>query len=133
MFVCAVACGSLRPAAVQGGSDAKTRGAEVFATKGCVFCHGKEGIGGGRGPDLQLVRKRKTAAEMTKQIHDGGKGMPPFGEVLTGPEIDDVVAYLRAKRKFVVVPPKPVEAPPKAEPNNQATLSRQAATASEDR
>lgn len=97
--------------------DAKSRGAEVFAAKGCGFCHGKEGIGGGRGPDLQLVRQRKSVAEMTHQIHDGGKGMPPFGEVLTEPEINDVVAYLRAKRKFVV-PPKPVEAAPKPDPTN---------------
>lgn len=83
----------------------------MFATKGCEFCHGKAGVGGGRGPDLQLVRQRKTADEMTKQIHDGGKGMPPFGEQLTAPEISDLVTYLRAKRKFVKVPPPPVAKP----------------------
>ena len=40
-----------------------------------------------------------------KQIHDGGKGMPPFGEQLSAPEIDDLVAFLRAKRRFLKVPP----------------------------
>ncbi len=118
VFAAAIVCGSIHPAMVAAAPDAKTRGAEQFATKGCVFCHGKEGIGGGRGPDLQLVRKRKSVDEMTKQIHEGGKGMPPFGEVLTEPEIKDIVAYLRANRKFVVVPPKPVEAAPKVDPGS---------------
>ena len=106
------------PPQVIAGSDAKDRGAELFATKGCEFCHGKSGIGGGRGPDLQLVRQRKTAAEMTKQIHDGGKGMPPFGEQLTAPEIEDLVTFLRAKRKFVKVPPPPAAEAPKPDPSN---------------
>ena len=106
------------PPPVIAGSSAKDRGAELFATKGCEFCHGKAGIGGGRGPDLQLVRQRKTAAEITKQIHDGGKAMPPFGEQLTAPEIDDLVTFLRAKRKFVKVPPPPVAPAPKPDPAN---------------
>jgi mono/diheme cytochrome c family protein len=105
VFGAAVACGSLRPPVVLGGSNAKARGAEIFATHGCAFCHGKEGVGGGRGPDLQLVRKRLKPEQISRQIHDGGKGMPPFGDQLTGAEIEDLVAYLRAKRKFVVVPP----------------------------
>jgi len=103
------------PQTVQAGSTSEAHGAELFATRGCEFCHGKAGIGGGRGPDLQLVRKRKTAAQMMTQIHDGGKGMPPFGEQLSAPEIDDLVAFLRAKRKLVKVPPP---AAPKPDPSN---------------
>ena len=101
------------PRVVQAGSTAEVRGAELFAARGCEFCHGKAGIGGGRGPDLQLVRKRKTAAQMITQIHDGGKGMPPFGDQLAAPEIDDLVAFLRAKRKLIKVPPPVV---PKTDP-----------------
>lgn len=67
---------------------------------------------------MQLVRRRKTAEEMTKQIHDGGKGMPPFGEQFTAPEISDLVTYLRAKRKFVKVPPPPAAKEPKLDPRN---------------
>jgi mono/diheme cytochrome c family protein len=103
------------PPAAQAGSTPKDRGAELFATRGCEFCHGKAGVGGGRGPDLQLVRQRRTADEMAKQIHDGGKGMPPFAEQLTVPEINDLIAYLRAKRKFVKVPQAPA---PKPDPSN---------------
>ena len=111
MMTVAAANVMAKPSTVQAGSTPEDRGAELFATRGCEFCHGKAGVGGGRGPDLQLVRKRKTAEEMMKQIHDGGKGMPPFGDQLTTPEIDDLVAFLRAKRKFIKVPPPPAPNP----------------------
>jgi mono/diheme cytochrome c family protein len=95
----------LQPAtAVSAGSSAKQRGAELFATHGCAHCHGSAGIGGGRGPDLQRVRKRMTQEQITRQIHDGGLEMPAFATSLTDPQIQDLVAYLRARRKFIVVP-----------------------------
>jgi mono/diheme cytochrome c family protein len=94
-------------ATVSASSGAKDRGAQLFATKGCVHCHGKQGVGGGKGPDLQLVRKRLKAPAITRQIHDGGKEMPAFGESLTAAQIKDLVAYLRAKRKIIVSPPPP--------------------------
>jgi ubiquinol-cytochrome c reductase cytochrome b subunit len=103
---------------VSASSAAKDRGAQLFATKGCVHCHGKEGIGGGKGPDLQLVRKRLNAPAITRQIHNGGKEMPAFGETLTSAQIEDLVAYLRAKRK-VIVPVQP--ASPKPAPAVQHT------------
>jgi mono/diheme cytochrome c family protein len=43
-----------------------------------------------------------TAAAIAKQIHDGGQAMPAFGDQLTAAQIDDLVAYLRSKRKVVV-------------------------------
>ena len=96
---------------VSAGSSAKARGAELFATRGCAHCHGEAGVGGNLGPDLQLVRKRMDAAATTKQIHDGGLGMPAFGSQLDDAQIKDLVEYLRAKRKLVVVPAKPAEVP----------------------
>ena len=95
---------------VSAGSSAKARGAELFATKGCAHCHGDAGIGGNLGPDLQLVRKRMNAAAITKQIRDGGLAMPAFGTQLDEQQLNDLVAYLRTKRKLVVVPAKPAEA-----------------------
>lgn len=95
---------------VAAGSTPAARGAELFAAKGCAHCHGPAGVGGEIGPDLQLVRKRMTAAAMVRQIHDGGQAMPAFGDSLTAEEIDDLVAYLRTKRKLVRVPAKPVPA-----------------------
>jgi mono/diheme cytochrome c family protein len=79
----------------------------LFATHGCAHCHGPAGVGGNQGPDLQLVRKRLNKDQMTHQIHDGGKSMPAFADVLSSDQIDDLVSYLRAKRKVIVVPPKP--------------------------
>lgn len=95
------------PAPVAANSNAKERGAELFATSGCAHCHGPAGVGGKNGPDLQLVRKRLNKAQMRLRIHNGGLTMPPFGDSLTAPQIDDLIAYLRAKRKVIVVAAKP--------------------------
>jgi len=97
---------------VSAGSSAKQRGAELFAQHGCAHCHGPAGVGGGRGPDLQLVRKRMDEEQIAHQIHDGGMSMPSFANSLTDPEIQDLVAYLRAKRKFVKIPAASHPTPP---------------------
>ncbi len=97
---------------VSAGSKPKQRGAELFAQHGCAHCHGPAGVGGGRGPDLQLVRKRMDEEQIAHQIHDGGMSMPSFANSLTDPEIQDLVAYLRAKRKFIKVPAASHPAPP---------------------
>jgi mono/diheme cytochrome c family protein len=107
---------------VSADSSAKQRGAELFATHGCAHCHGPAGIGGGKGPDLQLVRKRMDKEQITHQIHDGGMSMPSFASSLTDPEIQDLVAYLRAKRKFVKVPASSHPAPP-APPSTDSDLN----------
>jgi len=88
---------------VSAGSQSTARGAELFAMRGCAHCHGNAGIGGGRGPDLQLVRKKLKPIEMQRQIRDGGKAMPPYGEQLTDSEIHDLIDYLRSKRKAPIV------------------------------
>lgn len=105
---------------VAASSQAKARGAELFAARGCTHCHGPAGVGGREGPDLQLVRKRMNKQQIMHQIHDGGKSMPAYGDELTSPQIDDLVAYLRAKRKVIVVaktPPKQPQPPAAAQPD----------------
>jgi mono/diheme cytochrome c family protein len=97
---------STAPTPTQASSSAKARGAELFATKGCAHCHGPAGVNGEIGPDLQQVRERLTAAQIATQIHDGGKGMPAFGDQFSEKELADLVTYLRTKRK-VIVPPQP--------------------------
>jgi mono/diheme cytochrome c family protein len=92
---------------VLAGPSAKSRGAELFAAKGCVHCHGPAGVGGGKGPDLQRVRERRNREAIVTQIHDGGKAMPSFGDGLSYKEISDLASFLRARRKFIVVPTKP--------------------------
>ena len=84
---------------VAAGDNAKSRGAEIFATAGCVHCHGVAGLSGGKGPSLAEVRKRRTPEAMYQQIHEGGKSMPAFGDQLTEDQIKDLIQYLRSKRK----------------------------------
>ena len=97
---------------VEAGSAANRTGAVLFAATGCAHCHGTGGVGGGIGPDLQGIRTRRTAAAMKQQIQGGGQAMPAFGDQLSNQQIEDVVAYLRAKRPLVKVPAKATEAPP---------------------
>jgi mono/diheme cytochrome c family protein len=108
---------ALIPTRGKATSTAYTQGKELFATKGCAHCHGTDGINGDRGPDLQTIRNRMSAAQIVTQIHDGGKAMPAFGDSLSSPEIDSLVAYLRTKRKTIVKPPPPPPAPPTPTPD----------------
>jgi mono/diheme cytochrome c family protein len=96
--------------------SAKTRadeqaGAFLFQDKGCAHCHGPGGSGGKKGPDLANLRKDKvwTPAKITNQILNGGQKMPAFSDSLTDPEIAQIVAYLRARRRPA---PPPAAAPP---------------------
>lgn len=46
--------------------------------------------------------------------------MPAYGDQLSDAEVDDLVAFLRVKRKFIVVPkptPKPADPGEKPDPS----------------
>jgi mono/diheme cytochrome c family protein len=105
-----------QPKTVTADSTARARGAELFAARGCAHCHGTDGVNGEIGPDLQLVRKRMNAARVFTQIHDGSKDMPAFADSLSTPQIGDLVAYLRTKRKHIIPPPPPTK-PTAPDPN----------------
>jgi mono/diheme cytochrome c family protein len=96
-IVLAQALSTSRP--VHADSDSVRRGAELFAGNGCAHCHGDNGIGGGKGPDLKNVARHMNAMQLATQIHDGGKNMPPYGDALDEKQIADLVDYLRSKRK----------------------------------
>jgi mono/diheme cytochrome c family protein len=100
------------PSPVSANSKARDRGATLFASSGCAHCHGPAGVGGKNGPDLQLVRKRMNKARMGLQIRNGGMTMPPFRDSLTPPQIEDLIAYLRTKRKVIVTIARPSVAAP---------------------
>lgn len=94
--MCAVVAKGPVYAATQGDRE---KGATLFHEKGCEFCHGPGGAGGGKGPDLSTVGKRCTKAEIEHQIQFGGKQMPAFGDSLTGEEVKQLVEFLSAKKK----------------------------------
>jgi mono/diheme cytochrome c family protein len=102
---------SLATRTVSADSTSVRRGAELFANNGCAHCHGSNGIGGGKGPDLKDVKRHKNATAMAAQIHDGGKNMPPYGDALDAQQIADLVDYLRTKRKAAPTAP-PAKTPP---------------------
>jgi ubiquinol-cytochrome c reductase cytochrome b subunit len=74
------------------------RGAELFYTKGCEFCHRVEGQGGERGPDLTQVATRMTAQEIGIRITNGGPNMPAYASSLTPEELQALIAFLGTRK-----------------------------------
>lgn len=82
-------------------------GANLFATSGCSQCHGPEGNGTAKAPNIHDVRKRKTDEEIYLQIKEGKGAMPAFGDALSEDEIRSIVAFLHAKDGWTLLPPAP--------------------------
>lgn len=72
-------------------------GRQLFAAN-CAACHGSDGRGGERAPDIATRRKVVSLSEndLATIVSKGlsGVGMPPFG-YLGAQKVNDVVAYLR--------------------------------------
>lgn len=81
----------------QARSDPKREGAAIFASSGCGHCHGDSGQGTAKGPSLRDLRKRMSSDVVMKQIRDGGKSMPPFGDTLDDKQIKNLMKFLRAR------------------------------------
>ncbi len=97
LLIVAVALASLT-ASFASPRDQRVRGAKVFTDSGCLHCHTIRGSGGNKGPDLSGVGRRLTEVQMRKQIMEGSKIMPAFGQVLEDAELEDLLAYLRSCR-----------------------------------
>jgi cytochrome c oxidase cbb3-type subunit 3 len=67
--------------------------------KTCASCHGLDGRGGERGPDIATRQEvvRRTDAQLFKIVHDGiaASGMPSFAS-LGDPQLTALVSYLRS-------------------------------------
>jgi mono/diheme cytochrome c family protein len=86
------------PAFAASSAEQRTHGAQVFADNGCAHCHTIRQKGGDKGPDLSGVGRRLNETQITTQILQGGRTMPPFADVLQKSETEDLVAYLRSCR-----------------------------------
>ncbi|WP_028058786.1 c-type cytochrome [Candidatus Solirubrobacter pratensis] len=87
-------------AALAGCGSKSTRsassGEDVFASAGCANCHTLKAAGanGRVGPDLDQLKP--TAAVVTRQVENGGGGMPAFKGTLTAAQIKAVANYVAA-------------------------------------
>lgn len=100
--ICCVA--ALPTSGARASSGDRAEGARIFTAKGCEHCHGVDGVGTDRGPALTTVGKHLKKDQIATQIRDGGKQMPPFGDVLNEDETRKLVDYLAHKKKA----PKPL-------------------------
>ncbi len=82
-------------------------GALLFTNSGCIQCHGPEGNGTAKAPNIHEVRKRSTEEEIYLQIMEGKGAMPAFGEALSEDEIRSIVAFLHAKDGWKLLLPDP--------------------------
>ncbi len=76
---------------------ADTRGATMFVER-CAMCHGADGRGGERGPDIVTGFRAagRRAADIERVIRDGvpGGGMPPM--TLPADEVSAIASHVRA-------------------------------------
>ena len=109
----------LAPAHALGHKKAEQAGANLFRDKGCPYCHGANTEGTKKGPSLVDLRKTRTAAEITKQIVDGGRKMPAFGDDISKDQVAQIVAWLRAKHRPAPTPlPAGTQAATQAKPQD---------------
>jgi len=95
------ALGLLMSARVFGADAAK--GKSTFEDN-CSVCHNSDSEDRKMGPGLKGLFKHEKLANgkavnegnVTGVINEGGNGMPPFADVLTKAEKDDVVAFLKS-------------------------------------
>ncbi len=80
-------------------SDSAAAGLDLFNTHGCHYCHSIAGSGGHRGPALDHVGDRVSAAGLAERIAVGGYNMPAYGSTLTTQQIDQLVAFLETRRE----------------------------------
>jgi mono/diheme cytochrome c family protein len=86
------ACGGGKSA---GSADAnKLPGAKVFASAGCVSCHTLSAANakGTLGPNLDQLKP--DAEKVSRQVRNGGVGMPSFSKKLSAKEIQDVAEFV---------------------------------------
>lgn len=95
-------------------SPLERQGAVVFQSKQCRNCHSIAGVGGQRGPALDLVATRMTNDELIRQVLQGGGNMPAYGKNLSPPETTALVAFLETLH--------PVNEPPAADASHSAAI-----------
>ncbi|MEJ2011700.1 MAG: cytochrome b N-terminal domain-containing protein [Anaerolineales bacterium] len=87
----------LNPQQVGAESGPLWQGSQLFAVKGCQYCHTIDGQGGQRGPDLTAVGDRLTDQQITIRILNGATNMPAYGGNISSGEVDLLVQFLSSR------------------------------------
>lgn len=74
-------------------------GAVLFHRTGCEHCHGVNGVGTEKAPDLSDIGTMWKKPRIKRQILDGGHEMPPFRDALQPNQVNALVEFLSAKRE----------------------------------
>src|SRR5262245_50484796 len=82
---------------VAGQPEAIAEGKALFRSE-CLYCHGPNARGGGRGPDLTASRLLQSGsdADIYKTVSEGVPGSEMPGSGMRPDEVWNVVAYLRS-------------------------------------
>ncbi|MGC9972859.1 MAG: cytochrome c [Bryobacteraceae bacterium] len=96
-----LACLSLAAFGAAKGKGDAAKGKVVFQQ--CAMCHRGDSAEKKIGPGLKglfqkdklLNGKKATEGNIRAKIEEGGNGMPPYKDMLSEQEKDDVVAYLK--------------------------------------
>lgn len=98
--ICVAMAGASKVVLSAGKGDA-AKGKALFEQ--CAVCHNADSDEKKMGPGLKgLFKKEKmsngkkpTEVNVRARIDEGGSGMPPYKDMLSDPEKDDLVAYLK--------------------------------------
>jgi ubiquinol-cytochrome c reductase cytochrome b subunit len=96
-------------------SPLQRQGAIVFQSKQCRNCHSIAGVGGMRGPALDLVATRLTEDQLIRQVLQGGGNMPAYGKNLSPSETTALVQFLETLH--------PLNERPAADASRQAAMA----------
>lgn len=96
------------------------RGAALWHSQGCAYCHSVSGYGGIRGPSLTNIGNELTSDQMIIRILNGGDNMPQYAGILKPAQINDLVAFLQSRKQW---------ATPGLQPSSQIPLVGHSAAA----
>jgi cytochrome c6 len=92
-------------AGARAGRPADDDGGKKVFESNCIACHGPDGSGTPTGQSLMAPDLRSDAVQklsdddLKKQVSEGKNNMPPFKDVLSAADIQNVVAYVRTFAK----------------------------------
>jgi ubiquinol-cytochrome c reductase cytochrome b subunit len=82
---------------VGASSGAVYEGSQLFFGLGCQYCHGVDGRGGTRGPNLTDVSKRLSESDIRQRILTGPDGMPSYSGSISEEQLNALVAFLESR------------------------------------